>query len=195
MSNTAGRIVSIAEGDEVVGSLRREAADVAAWVQAVGQVEQAEIKLAAQGADRRRSVAARVTLVSLGGPLGGPYGVTLVREAHAGSEFYGGILLSARSLGVTAWIAPAEAAPGVTVGSAADAASDEEVEQLQPEVGDLVHHFAFGLCEVLMVSGDRLKIRDMAETGRVREISIERLKVEGPTEERGRRLFTLVRKG
>ncbi len=194
MSNTAGRIVAIAEGEEVVATLRREAADGAAWVQAVGQVEQAEIKLAAQGADRRRSVAARVTLVALGGPLGGPYGVTLVREAHGGSEFYGGVLLSARSLGVTAWIAPAEAAPGVAVGSAAET-PDDEAERLEPEVGDLVHHFAFGLCEVLMVTGDRLKIRDMAETGRVREISIERLKVEGPTEERGRRLFTLVRKG
>ncbi len=116
-----------------------------------------------------------------------------MREAHSGSEFYGGVLLSARSLGVTAWIAPAEAAPGVAVGSAAEMPDEETA--LEPEVGDLVHHFAFGLCEVLMVSGDRLKIRDVAETARVREISIERLKVEGPTEERGRRLFTLVRKG
>jgi hypothetical protein len=195
MSNTSGRIVSIPEGEEVVAALRREGLETAAWVQAVGQVEQAEIKLTAQGADRRRSVAARVTLVSLGGPLGGPYGVTLVREAHAGSEFYGGILLSARSLGVSAWIAPAEAAAGVLPGTAIAAPGEDEVEQLQPEVGDLVRHFAFGLCEVLMVSGDRLKIRDMAETGRVREISIERLKVEGPTEELGRRLFTLIRKG
>jgi hypothetical protein len=195
MSNTSGRIVAIPEGEEVVAALRREGSDTAAWVQAVGLVEQAEIKLATQGADRRRSVPARVTLVSLGGPLGGPYGVTLIREANAGSEFYGGVLVSARSLGVSAWIAPAEPPAGVLLGSAAAEAGDDEIEQLQPEVGDLVRHFAFGLCEVLMAFGDRLKIRDMAETGRVREISVERLKVEGPTEELGRRLFTLIRKG
>ncbi|HEY6558761.1 MAG TPA: hypothetical protein VI072_15865 [Polyangiaceae bacterium] len=193
MSNTSGRIVAIPTGEEVVAALRREGSDAAAWVQAVGLVEEAEIKLATQGADRRRSVPARVTLVSLGGPLGGPYGVTLIREAHAGSEFYGGVLLSARSLGVSAWIAPAEAPARVSLVAAE--AGDDEIEQLQPEVGDLVRHFAFGLCEVLMAFGDRLKIRDMAETGRVREISIERLKVEGPTEELGRRLFTLIRKG
>ncbi|HMJ13443.1 MAG TPA: hypothetical protein VK524_18620 [Polyangiaceae bacterium] len=193
--STASRLLSIVEGEELLAALRREAAGAPAWVQAVGQVEQAEIKLVGQGADRRRSVAARTTLVSLAGPAGGPYGVTLVRDAHSGSEFYGGLLLSARSLGVTAWIAPAEAAPGLTLSGIAVAPEDEEHEELMPEVGDLVTHFAFGLCEVLMVNGDRLKIRDVAETARVREISIERLKVEGPSEERGKRLFTLVRKG
>lgn len=193
--STPIRIVAF-DGEELVAAIRREAADSEGWVHATGQVEQAELKLAGQGADRRRSVNARATLASFGGPVGGPYGATLVRESHAGLELHAGILLSARCLGVTAAIFPAELSESLRAGRSATktGSSEEDVEQLLPDAGDLVHHFAFGLCEVLMASGDRLKIRDLGEPGRVREISIERLKVEGPTEERGKRLFTLVRK-
>ena len=107
---------------------------------------------------------------------------------------YAGILLGARSLGVTLFIAPALVAAGTHVGPA-QAAQEEEFEQAEPEVGDLLHHFAFGLCEVVGASGDRLKLRDPGEGGRVREISTERLKITGPTLEGDKRLFTLIRKG
>jgi hypothetical protein len=193
--STPIRIVAF-DGEELVAGIKREAAESEGWVHATGHVEQAELKLSGQGADRRRTVAARATLASFGGPIGGPYGATLVRESHAGLELHAGILMSARCLGVTAAIFPAELSESLRAGRSAvkPGSGEDDFEQLLPEVGDLIRHFAFGLCEVVMTTGDRLKIRDMAEPGRVREISVERLKVEGPTEELGKRLFTIVRK-
>ena len=63
-----------------------------------------------------------------------------------------------------------------------------------PEAGDLVQHFAFGLCEVLMAADERLKIRDLKGPGRIREIRLEMLIVHGPTEKDGKKLFRLERK-
>ncbi|HEY3495975.1 MAG TPA: hypothetical protein VGK73_14855, partial [Polyangiaceae bacterium] len=73
---------------------------------------------------------------------------------------------------------------------------DEENEPAQelPEPGDLVEHFAFGLCEVLKVEGDRLVLRDLRGHGRIREIASEKLAVSGPTEHDARRLFKLSRR-
>jgi hypothetical protein len=198
MSTTESRIVAI-DGEELLAGIRREASEQDGWVHAVGHVEHADIKFAGQGADRRRNISARATLASFGGPIGGPYGATLVRESHAGVEVYAGILLSARSLGVTVVIVPAHVSESIrqdraAAGASAVAGAEDDYEQALPEVGDLVRHFAFGLCEVLIVTGDRLKIRDVAPPERVRDISIERLKITGPTEERGKRLFMLERK-
>ena len=81
--------------------------------------------------------------------------------------------------------------------SAAIAAREvvEEVDELSPEAGDLVDHFAFGLCEVVTSDGDRLKIRDAKVPGRVREVSMTMLNVLQPTESEGKRLFRLARRG
>jgi hypothetical protein len=78
-----------------------------------------------------------------------------------------------------------------------DAEEGEELEPAQPEAGDLVDHFAFGLCEVLTSDGDRLRIRDVVQggPGRIREVSLSMLRVVAPTESDGKRLFRLVRKG
>jgi hypothetical protein len=73
-------------------------------------------------------------------------------------------------------------------------AADEDEEVALPSPGDLVDHFAFGLCEVLMVSGDRLTLRDARGTGRIREIASERLGITGPEERDGKRLFRLTRR-
>ncbi len=84
------------------------------------------------------------------------------------------------------WAAAAHAA-------AADLA-EEESEPQRPERGDLVRHFAFGLCEVLQDTGDRLKLRDLHGPGRIREIALDMLEIAAPVEQNGKRVFKLSRK-
>jgi hypothetical protein len=74
------------------------------------------------------------------------------------------------------------------------AAADDEDEQALPEPGDLAEHFAFGLCEVLTVTGERLVLRDASGRGRIREIESGRLNITGPEEHGGKRLFRLGRR-
>jgi hypothetical protein len=74
------------------------------------------------------------------------------------------------------------------------AAPDEEADAARPERGDWVEHFAFGICEVLSVTGDRLVLRDLRGSGRTREIASERLSITGPVEHDGKRLFRLTRR-
>ncbi|MBX3264832.1 MAG: hypothetical protein KF782_34490, partial [Labilithrix sp.] len=52
----------------------------------------------------------------------------------------------------------------------------EEEEQIVPEAGDVVEHFAFGRCEVIKSDGDRLHLR-LGKDGRIKEIALEMLKV------------------
>ena len=51
-----------------------------------------------------------------------------------------------------------------------------EGDQVFPEPGDLVQHFAFGTCEVVRSDGDRLHLK-VGKDGRIREIALEMLKV------------------
>jgi predicted DNA-binding protein with PD1-like motif len=51
-----------------------------------------------------------------------------------------------------------------------------EGDQVFPEPGDMVQHFAFGNCEVLRSDGDRLHLK-VGKDGRIREIALEMLKV------------------
>lgn len=76
----------------------------------------------------------------------------------------------------------------------AGAAPDDDVEEAVPERGDLVEHFAFGICEVLSAAGDRLVLRDLRSQGRIREIALGHLRVNGPVEHDGKRLFRLSRR-
>lgn len=79
---------------------------------------------------------------------------------------------------------PASGGPGLKpVGQALPArpparpaAAAEEGEQVFPEVGDEVEHFAFGRAEVLRSDGDRLHLK-VGKDGRIREIALEMLKV------------------
>ena len=219
------RVVQVPDGSSLVDALSSEKGG---WWQASGFVEEIELRVAGEGADRRRELRGRHTLVSLSGPAGGPYSLLLARAEPSGFELAAGELVSARSAGVRALFIPAlvpggvegefedeseeparaepgraaAAAPQGLSGWAAQAAQaasqqrveEEEEQQAEPERGDLVHHFAFGWCEVLMVNGDRLKLRDITGPGRIREVSIDRLEVRGPTEKDGKRAFKLTRR-
>jgi len=216
----------IPSGVDLLERLHEVFAKHRGWVQAVGFVEDVELKLPGTGADARREFRGRFALAQLSGPLGGPYGATLSRLDGEGVEVLAGVLLRAISAEVSALCLSAsigmtgdrsvEARPPAGPGPApplrphepkpalsAFAARvgtprprDEDSEPLQelPERGDLVEHFAFGLCEVLKVEGDRLVLRDLRSQGRIREIASEKLAISGPTEHDAKRLFKLARR-
>jgi len=194
-------------------------------VQATGFVDDVELRLGSDGADVRRTFRGRFALVQLAGPLGGPYGVTLSRAVGERVEVLAGVLVRARSGGVSALcISAGDSLPRARADSATDllttsreaseptfakrpltsafaarvgvsgAAPDDAEEQALPEPGDWVEHFAFGVCEVLSVTGDRLVLRDLKGARRIREIASERLSITGPVEHQGRRLFTLAKR-
>jgi hypothetical protein len=208
----AARLAFIPPGVDLAEGLGRlGVAD--GWVQGTGQVETVELRVAAEGADTVTSLRGRFNLLSLAGPRGGPFAVTLARLSDAGLQVLGGELVRARSAGVTATLQPATRddpvrAPGPPPGAtptwataaeasakmAARAAEEHAPDEPVPDAGDWVQHFAFGLCEVLTSDGDRLRIRDVEGARRVREVALAMLRVTGPTESDGKRLFHLARR-
>jgi hypothetical protein len=223
------RLISLADGCEVIEELGKRTPHADGWVHAVGHVEDAEIRIATQGADARRSLRGRYTLVSLDGPFGGPFGAVLSRGVPGGVETVGGHLLRAVSIGVTVAIfegsrapvtsdeAPAEPeppapepaprAPAAEAGGSSWAAvararadsvrdtQEDDEEPARPDRGDIVNHFAFGFCEVIRADGDRLKIRDLHGSGRIREVVIDMLDVKPDAARDGKRVFRLSRRG
>jgi hypothetical protein len=208
-----------------------------AWIDGTGHLEAVELRVAGEANDPVRALRGRYTLLHLAGPSGGPYAATLARATDGGIEVRGGMIVRARSAGVTVAVhastaaAPTAVARGssiedrprdrrddpvppaaaaaqgppapmwarVAAANAAarelDADDEDEVDPAVPEAGDLVEHFAFGICDVLTAEGERLRIRDVNSPGRVREVSLEMLTVMGPTAgEGGKRLFRLVRR-
>jgi hypothetical protein len=226
MASAAARLVTIADGENLIDALADACGKADGWVAAVGHVDSVELRVAGEGADVRKQLRGRLTLAQLGGPYGGPYFATLSRHTSSGSELVAGQLLAARSAGVTAtlWTAQgsvrelvdaaparpdaeaapeqvAAAAPAARAGwaaaaqaAAADLAEEEDEEPQRPERGDLVRHFAFGLCEVLQDTGDRLKLRDLNGPGRIREIALDMLEISVAPAYNGKRVFKLSRK-
>ncbi|MEZ4219357.1 MAG: hypothetical protein R3B13_00420 [Polyangiaceae bacterium] len=192
-------------GVELVARLRAERAT---WLVGSGELEDVALRVASTEGSEERALKGRWTLASLQGPGGGPFTVTLARVGDNGISVVAGELLRATSRGVSliAMGAALESAPEVPEGddepdaprwsdrARQHVAEPEEDEPLWPEAGDLVEHFAFGLCDVLMASDDRLKIRDKNGPGRIREIRAEMLTVHPPTSRDGKRLFRLERK-
>ncbi len=215
---------SIPSGGELLEALDGAFGRHRGWIQATGFVDDIELRLGSEGADVRRTFRGRFALAALGGPLGGPYGATLSRLSGDKVEVLAGVLVRARSGGVQALCISAGDAPSRVLAEipgvdelalpaqnpgfakrplvsafaakvgVARPAPDEAAEEPTPERGDLVEHFAFGICEVLSVTGDRLTLRDSRGQGRTREIALERLSVNGPVEHEGRRLFRLSRR-
>jgi hypothetical protein len=236
MASAAPRLVTIADGENLLDALAEACGPADGWIAAVGHVDSVELRLAGEGADVRKQLRGRLTLAQLSGPFGGPYFATLSRHTSSGAELVAGQLLAARSAAVTAtlWIAqgsvrelvdaaparvevapaaadkPVAAAPAAQVAQVAPAAAgwaaaaaaaaaanreeEEEAEPTRPVRGDYVRHFAFGLCEVLQDTGDRLKLRDVHGQGRIREIAVGMLEISPPTEHNGKRTFKLSRK-
>jgi hypothetical protein len=218
---------SIPSGGELGEALEEAFDKHRGWVQATGFIEDAELRLGGDGADVRRTFRGRYALAQLAGPLGGPYGVTLSRAVGERVEVVAGVLVRARSAGVSALCIsagdslprpaadlgddkalglqpreapePSFAKRPLTSSFAArvgvsEAAADEEDDPVLPERGDLVEHFAFGMCEVLSATGDRLVLRDWRGSGRIREIASERLSITGPSEHQGKRMFRLTKR-
>ena len=218
------RLTFVAPGRELVESIA-QFADTDGWVQGVGYVDGAELRVATENAETVVRLSGRFNLLSLAGPRGGPFTVTLAKTSDAGIQVVGGELVLSRSAGVNlslqvvsmrvgAYIpAPAAVSPpavmpvrpgsgGATWASTAETsaqkAAREEAEHAEehiPEAGDLVQHFAFGLCEVLTSDGERLRIRDLEGPKRAREVALSMLKVMAPTDSDGKKLFQLVRRG
>jgi hypothetical protein len=216
---------TIPSGGELIEAIDEAFGRHRGWIQATGFVDDVELRLGSDGADLRRNFRGRFALAAFGGPLGGPYGVTLARMAGEKVDVLAGVLVRARSGGVQALCISAGDAPSRVLAEApgvdelalppapnpgfakrplvsafaarvgvAGAAAEPAAEEPTPERGDLVEHFAFGICEVLSVTGDRLTLRDLRGQGRTREIALERLSVNGPVEHDGRRLYRLSRR-
>jgi hypothetical protein len=221
----APRLVSIADGENVLDALADACGKGDGWISGVGHVDSVELRVAGEGADVRKQLRGRFTLAQLSGPFGGPYFATLSRHSsNQGSELIAGQLLAARSAGVltTLWattssvrelvdaappraaaepeapptVASVPAASGWAAAAQAVAAelAEDDDEPQRPERGDLVRHFAFGLCEVLQDTGDRLKLRDLHGPGRIREIAVDMLEISLAGEQNGKRVFKLSRK-
>jgi hypothetical protein len=201
-----GRLTVVAAGSDVVERLS-ELGGADGWFTGTGQIEDVALRVVSEGTDTVTNLRGRFNLLTLSGPRGGPFAVTLARLSDGGLQVFGGELVRGRSGGVTVTFFPAlrdtalpKGAPGIwartAAASEANAHDDEDsLEEPTPEAGDLVEHFAFGICEVLTAEGDRLRIRDVDGPRRVREVALSMLRVTGPTESDGKKLFQLVRRG
>jgi hypothetical protein len=65
--------------------------------------------------------------------------------------------------------------------------------EVYPEEGDIVTHFAFGRCLVVMSDGERIRLQQERD-GRVREVALSMLRMEEPTVVDGKRHWELQRK-
>ena len=207
-AHSSPRLAVVAPGVDLLEGLTAiPGAD--AWISGVGYVEDVELRVAAEGADSTITLRGRFNLLSLVGPRGGPFSVTLSRLSDGGPQVLGGELVRARSAGVNVLMQPASRASGVTAGKVAGPATwaataaasaarkrdeDHAIDDPTPEAGDWVNHFAFGLGEVLTSEGDRLRIREPEGARRVREVSLTMLRVSGPEETDGKRVFKLTRR-
>jgi hypothetical protein len=129
----------------------------------------------------------------------------LARAAADGVKLFGGRLVKARSAGVSIaveeWHAlppqnpatPETAAPGWS-GLAPNLPSDDDEADEVPKFGDRVDHFVFGLCDVMVVRGERMKIREVKGPGKLREIHVGPFKVLRPVEVDGKRVFRLMKR-
>src|SRR5262252_6758228 len=97
------------------------------WVNATGHLESVEVRVAGEGADPVRTLRGRLTLLQLAGPLGGPFSVTLARATDVGIEVLGGVLVRARSAGVSL-VVQAVAAPLPAAARAVAATSPVRVD-------------------------------------------------------------------
>jgi len=212
---------SVPDGVDLLRFLSEVEADPDAWVQAVGYVDGVELAVPKGTEETTVALSGRVALVSLGGPLRGPFFALVAVAGETDARLAGGRLVRARSAGVTLItssaeeaapdtardeavmaaagrsLPPAEAWAGAAAASRArDQQEREEEEESDeaPAYGDRVDHFVFGLCEVMVVHGERMKIRDLGASGKLRELHLRAVRVLKPVVTDGKRVFKLLRK-
>ena len=210
----------VPDGEELVAYFAALPAD--AYVTAAGWVEGVELSVTRSGVDEIRAVPGRVALLSLSGSASGPLMVVLSRPD--GEGVVGGRLVKALSAGVAVGVIAGRSAAAVAPGprpavprakeSAAESGKpspqptaqggwaaiaaipqedDDETDEA-PKYGDQVNHFVFGLCDVMVIRGERMKIRDVHGPRRLREIHLNAVKVLAPTVEGGKRVFKLAKR-
>ncbi len=89
----------------------------------------------------------------------------------------------------SSWADVAEESAAASAAATSSSPEDDEIR-----VGDLVDHFAFGLCDVLMSDGERLKMRDKHGPGRIREVAVAMLEVTRAPGREGKRCFRLMKR-
>jgi hypothetical protein len=121
----------IGPGVELLEALAEVSRGGEAWIDGTGHVEGVELRVAGEATDPVRAFKGRFTLLHLAGPSGGPYSVTVARAAESGIEVRGGVLVRARSAGVTIAIHAAGPAALRSAGSEPRARERVEVEAAQ----------------------------------------------------------------
>lgn len=210
-------IKKIPNGTDLLDALQQIGEPACGWITGVGDVDGVELTVARPGNVQTLSLPGRVSLVSLSGPFGGPFMATLAAATDMGIDMHAGQLTRARAISVTLMISnesadtakPAHSAasstpqpPRVATANAMPVQSaavspgddDEEESDVMPQYKDQIEHPVFGLCDVMVVRGDRMKIRDIHGPTRVREIHLSVLKVLAPVERNGIRVFKLVKR-
>jgi hypothetical protein len=184
----------VPEGEDVIAYLAGLPDSAGSWVSAAGIVEDVALSVLGETGETPRILPGRTQLLSLAGPPRGP----LMATVAGPSGVEGGRLVEARAAVVTVFLF--EAVATRTTGGAANRprpapppADDDETDEA-PRYGDRVDHFVFGLCDVMVVREERMKIRDVSGGGKLREIHLGAVKVLKPTIEDGRRVFKLARK-
>jgi hypothetical protein len=194
-------LTTVPESEDIISFLARLGAPAGTWVSGVGDATDVVLSVLVDGGEGERLLPGRTQLLSLAGPVGGPFMVTLLAVESGQAALAGGKLVSGRSAVVSLFLSEPRSAPSAPeaqgeksagTAPAADPGDDDESDEA-PRYGDRVDHFVFGLCDVMVVREERMKIR-AAEGGKLREIHLRAVKVLKPTVEDGRRVFKLARK-
>lgn len=187
-------VVWVLPGESLRTAIERLRGEGASWITAAGSLEHARL---VDEPESEGAGAGPCSLVTLNTAATGPILVTLARAG----ALTGGELADARSGGVhlMVWKLAADAtsrlAGAVSARDAADAPPAEAVESDElPVQGDRVLHATFGLCDVMVVRGERLKIRDVNGLKRLREVSLSVLRVLPPRIQDGKRVFPLEKR-
>lgn len=185
----------VPDGEDVVEYLANLPGPSVAWVAGVGTVTDVALSVVDDAGETPRTLPGTSQLLSLSGPPTGPLMVTV---AGADGALRGGRLLRAVAGEVSVLLFDAAAArkvaaPANRPARPSPAGDDDEADEA-PRYGDRVDHFVFGLCDVMVVREERMKIRDVSGGGKLREIHLGAVKVLKPTIEDGRRVFKLARK-
>jgi len=186
----------IPDDEELVAFVEGLGLSEGSWVSGVGTLVDAVLSLPSGDAEEvSREFPGVHALIGFAGPARGPFMGTLASTGGVA----GGRVVRGRSKGVTLLVQ--EPSPGVagkapaargTPLRASTPGDDDEAEEA-PRFGDRIDHFVFGLCDVMVVREERMKIRDVGG-GKLREIHLRAVKVLKPVEQDGRRVFKLARR-